>query len=486
LLSFQRRYLRRCSLSLAAKQKCRPRFQRELPNQKQPALTGGRQKESYMKNDVYQIVTDRIVRLLESGTVPWHRPWKGGNQWPQNFVSRKVYRGINLFLLNAASYASPFWLTFRQIENLGGRVRKGEQSFPVVFWKMFKEEGENEAKRIPFLRYHRVFNTAQCEGINIPTSPTMSVSQTFQPIEKCEQVVAAMPKRPQINHDGIRACYSPSLDVVSMPETRLFETSEGYYSTLFHELTHATGHATRLSRKEITAPIRFGSDPYSREELVAEMGAAFLCGHCEIENKTINLSASYIQSWLGKLKEDRKLVVHAAAQAQKASDFILGTERLEVEGPMEQQSQEFKVVALRDCPLPDSMRVCDTPDNAADYWRLNIATHPYYNPDCECLAVLMLNTRRRVKGHQLVTHGTMDTLLVHAREVFRAAVIAGAAAVVLLHNHPSGDPTPSEADIKVTRDLIRAGQLMKIEVLDHVIIGNPKHSSLRELGYFYS
>ena len=137
---------------------------------------------------------------------------------------------------------------------------------------------------------------------------------------------------------------------------------------------------------------------------------------------------------------------------------------------MEQQSQEFKVVALRDCPLPDSMRLCDTPDNAADYWRLNIATHPYYNPDCECLAVLMLNTRRRVKGHQLVTHGTMDTLLVHAREVFRAAVIAGAAAVVLLHNHPSGDPTPSEADIKVTRDLIRAGQLMKIEVLDHVVI----------------
>jgi len=147
-------------------------------------------------------------------------------------------------------------------------------------------------------------------------------------------------------------------------------------------------------------------------------------------------------------------------------------------------SKEYKVVALRECPLPDAMKVCDTPQTAADYWRLNVATNPYFNPDCECFVVLMLNTRRRVKGHQLVTIGTMDTLLVHPREVFRGAVIAAASAVVLMHNHPSGESTPSEADIKVTRDLIRAGQLLKIEVLDHVILGNPNHCSLRELGYF--
>jgi DNA repair protein RadC len=148
--------------------------------------------------------------------------------------------------------------------------------------------------------------------------------------------------------------------------------------------------------------------------------------------------------------------------------------------------KEFKVVALRDCPVPDSMRVCETPDQAAEYWRMHIVTHPYFNQECECLVVLLLNTRRRVKGHQLVTIGTMDTLLVHPRETFRAAVVSSASAVVLMHNHPSGDPTPSEADIKVTRDLIRAGQLLKIEVLDHVIMGNPARSSLRELGYFYS
>jgi DNA repair protein RadC len=149
-------------------------------------------------------------------------------------------------------------------------------------------------------------------------------------------------------------------------------------------------------------------------------------------------------------------------------------------------AKEYKVVALRECPLPEQMQFCDTPERAADYWRLNIATNPYFNPDCECFAVLMLNTRRRVKGHQLVTIGTMDTLLVHPREVFRGAVIAGASAIVMMHNHPSGEATPSEADIKVTRDLIRAGQLIKIEVVDHVILGNPKYSSLRELGYFYN
>jgi DNA repair protein RadC len=146
--------------------------------------------------------------------------------------------------------------------------------------------------------------------------------------------------------------------------------------------------------------------------------------------------------------------------------------------------KEFKVMALRDCPVPSDMLVCETPQQVADYWRLHIATTPHFNPECECLAVLMLNTRRRVKGHQLLTIGTMDTILVHPREVFRCAIIAAAAAIALIHNHPSGEPHPSDADIKVTRDLIRAGQLLKIEVLDHIIIGRPNHCSLRELGYF--
>ncbi|HKI68720.1 MAG TPA: JAB domain-containing protein [Verrucomicrobiae bacterium] len=149
-------------------------------------------------------------------------------------------------------------------------------------------------------------------------------------------------------------------------------------------------------------------------------------------------------------------------------------------------AKEYKVVALRECPLFEQMQICDTPDTAADYWRLHVATNPYFDPDRECFVVVLLNTRRRVRGHQLVSIGTLDTLLVHPRDVFRVAVIiGGTAAVILMHNHPSGDPTPSEADIRVTRDLIRAGQLMKIEVLDHVIIGHSTRASLKELGYLY-
>lgn len=147
---------------------------------------------------------------------------------------------------------------------------------------------------------------------------------------------------------------------------------------------------------------------------------------------------------------------------------------------------EYKVVALRECPTPESLCKCETPEAAAEYWHLHIVTHPYFNSECESFAVLMLNTRRRVKGHHLVSIGTLDSILVTPREVFRAAVIAGAAAIILMHNHPSGDATPSEADIKVTRDLIRAGQLIKIEVLDHVIVGVGQHVSLRGLGYFFT
>jgi len=150
------------------------------------------------------------------------------------------------------------------------------------------------------------------------------------------------------------------------------------------------------------------------------------------------------------------------------------------------QPKEWKVVALRECPTPERLQICDTPDKAVEYWRMHIATSPQFNPECECFVAILLNTRRRVKGHQLVSIGTLDSLLVSPRETFRTAVVASAAAILLMHNHPSGEPQPSEADIKVTRDLIRAGQLLKIEVLDHVIVGNPKHCSLRELGYFYS
>lgn len=145
-------------------------------------------------------------------------------------------------------------------------------------------------------------------------------------------------------------------------------------------------------------------------------------------------------------------------------------------------AQEYRVVALRECPLPESLLVCDTPDRAAEYWRLHVATHPYFNPECECFVVLLLNTKRRVKGHHLVSIGTVNTTLIHPREVFRAAIISSAASIILMHNHPSGDPAPSQADVRATRELISASEVIKIEVLDHVIVGHSSRVSLREMG----
>ena len=150
-------------------------------------------------------------------------------------------------------------------------------------------------------------------------------------------------------------------------------------------------------------------------------------------------------------------------------------------------AREFKLVSLRECPLPETLQMCDQPELAARYWRENVTGHPAFNSEVESFVVLLLNTRRRIKGHVLVSTGTLDTILVHPREVFRPAIIGAAAAILLMHSHPSGDPTPSEADIRVTRDLIRAGQVLKMEVLDHVIVGaGETFTSLRTLGYFYT
>jgi DNA repair protein RadC len=150
-------------------------------------------------------------------------------------------------------------------------------------------------------------------------------------------------------------------------------------------------------------------------------------------------------------------------------------------------AREFKLVSLRECPLPESMQICDQPSLAARYWREHVTTHPVFNSDVECFVVLLLNTRRRIKGHVLVSTGTLDTILVHPREVFRPAIIGAASAIVLMHNHPSGESTPSDADIQVTRNLIRAGQLLKIEIFDHVVVGaGETFTSLREMGYFHN
>lgn len=282
-----------------------------------------------MKADAYQVITDRVITLLEQGTIPWQKPWQSGDLMPRNLISQKEYRGVNVFLLHAMSYQSPFWLTFNQAKELGGNVKRGEKACPVVFWKWLDVDENGKAERIPFLRYYSVFNVTQCEGIPSDKIPSLGgTKREHCPISEAERVVAAMPKCPQIRTGQERAFYSPSGDFVGMPSAEQFRTGEDFYSVLFHELTHSTGHESRLNRKGITGTegewSSFGSTPYAKEELVAEMGAAFLCGHVGIVERTLNNSASYVSSWLQRLKDDRRLVVHAAAQAQKAADFILG------------------------------------------------------------------------------------------------------------------------------------------------------------------
>jgi antirestriction protein ArdC len=278
---------------------------------------------------VYDIVTERVISLLEQGTVPWQKPWQGAELAPQNLVSRKSYRGVNVFLLHAMSYSSPYWLTFKQAQELGGHVRKGELACPVVFWKWLDVERDGEKERVPFLRYYGVFNVAQCEGIEAHVPSATDTKREHSPVETAERIVRGMPKRPLIKHGQAQAFYHPTDDYVGMPSPEQFRSGEGYYSVLFHELTHSTGHESRLARKGVAGSegqwSAFGSQSYSKEELVAEMGAAFLCGQAGIVERTIENSASYIASWLFRLKDDAKLVVQAAAQAQKAADFILSS-----------------------------------------------------------------------------------------------------------------------------------------------------------------
>jgi antirestriction protein ArdC len=277
----------------------------------------------------YEIVTESIIKQLEAGVAPWRKPWRA--EAPANLVSKKEYRGINIFLLAFQGYGSRYWLTYRQAQALDGNIKKGEHGSKVVFWKIDEyrkensETGETENRKSILLRYYTVFNLEQCEGIK-SSEPLPAI----HPIEQCESIVERMPNRPKLEQDS-RACYRPSTDTVGMPARSAFHSAEEYYSTFFHELTHSTGHPSRVGRDGIMAHNPFGSEDYSKEELVAEMGAAMLCGVAGIESRTLDNSASYLQSWINRLRSDSRLIVSAASQAQKAADYILSRTAAETE-----------------------------------------------------------------------------------------------------------------------------------------------------------
>lgn len=272
-----------------------------------------------MSTKIYGMVTDHIIAELEKGIVPWRKPWQVNAA--VNWKSKKPYRGINTLLLESGEYAS-----FKQVSEAGGKVKKGEKGNNIVFWKWSESENEEtgEIEKIPFIRYYTVFEiNRQCEGLQSKRN-----DETFDhnPIKAAERICAGYMDAPPVSFASGRALYCSVNDIVTVPPLSDYAKSEEYYNTLFHEHIHSTGHAKRLNRPGVTELNKFGSESYSKEELVAEIGAAMLCGVAGIDNSIVENSAAYIGSWLRKLKADNKLIVQAAGQAQKAVDYILGTE----------------------------------------------------------------------------------------------------------------------------------------------------------------
>ena len=289
--------------------------------------------------DAYQEITDRIIAALERGTVPWRTPWRARGH--RNARSQRPYRGVNTLVLQTAAlergWSDPRWLTYRQARAAGGHVRRGEHGTRVVLWKWIEKPDPDEpeqVKRFPLIRLYSVFNVAQCEGVKLPRP---QAEECCDPLERAEAVVTGYRDGPAVHHDSESAYYVPERDEVHLPERESFADAHGYYATLFHELAHSTGHPSRLAREGYRTAARFGSERYSQEELVAEFAAAFLGSEAGIDPSRVEQSAAYIASWLRVLDDDRRLVVVAAGQGQRASDHILGRS---AHGAQDEEQQE--------------------------------------------------------------------------------------------------------------------------------------------------
>jgi len=279
--------------------------------------------ETKPQPDAYAIVTNRIIDQLKQNIVPWQKPWTEAG-YPVNLITKIPYRGMNVWMLASLGYSQNYFLTWKQLKGLGGKVKAGEKGHMVIFWK----PAEQTQETAPLLRYYMVYNIAQCEGIsemfNIPESP-FPVSS----ISSCDEIIETMPNCPKIKHTKQKAFYSPSKDYINMPKQDTFKSTESYYSTLFHELVHSTGHASRLNRKGIVDNPDFGTEMYSQEELVAEIGACFLNSAAGIEHVEFDNSVAYINNWLEQLQKDARLIVYASIQAQKAVEYILNVKPYE-------------------------------------------------------------------------------------------------------------------------------------------------------------
>lgn len=277
-----------------------------------------------MAKTIYDITTDKVLELMEKGIVPWKQTWE--KSLPINYISKKPYNGSNLFFLYCVcqldGYTVPYFASYKQIKDLGGQVRKGQRGYPVYFSMpktvideaKSKKTGKDEEKVFWITRYYTVFNLEQADGIEYKHE-----KQEVDTLVEAKSIVDNYKNKPKIEHGLFNPCYLPQTDIVRMPSLNKFNTQEAYYATLFHELIHSTGHGSRLKR-DMTG--EFKSESYSKEELIAEFGAAFLCAELKIDNTTISNSAAYLKSWMKALQNDKTLLIKASSKAQKAVNYI--------------------------------------------------------------------------------------------------------------------------------------------------------------------
>jgi antirestriction protein ArdC len=286
--------------------------------------------------DIAQTITDKIISELEKGSTPWVKPWKRlrgtpGHGMPYNPVSGTVYSGMNHIWLSMmqGAYPSPYWLTLRHANQIGGHVKANEKGTPIVAFKIVRKEtlvnGKKETSAYPMIRHHYVYNVAQCEDITIPDMP-VEPEPTFNPDSSVMALVDKLGLENGLTHSGDSAFYSPTRDFISMPPMAAFNSANGYHSTLLHESVHATGHKSRLDRDFSK---RFGDESYAFEELVAELGAAMLCAHCGIDGEMQENHVAYIANWLTVLKNDKKAILTASAKAQQALDWLTKAKQVE-------------------------------------------------------------------------------------------------------------------------------------------------------------
>jgi antirestriction protein ArdC len=282
-----------------------------------------------MAKNVYQMVTNRVIEQMQQGIIPWHRPWTGAADGAMNYVTRRPYSLLNQLLLGRDGE----WLTWKQIQDCGGKLKKGAKAGMVVYYGKFvakkeKADGTVEEKEIPVLKYYNVFHLSDCTGIE--SKIENDVHTTTRPIDAAEDIIngyLTSGDAPRFHNDqpSNRAYYAPSTDTVVVPMLSQYKIAEEYYSTTFHELTHSTMKESRCNRRAENERAAFGSENYSREELVAELGAAMLCTVSGLDNdKAFKNSVAYLQGWLKALKNDNKMMVWAASRAEKAARYIMG------------------------------------------------------------------------------------------------------------------------------------------------------------------